>query len=104
MDFSLLLPVEISAELGRRIRARRVFLNISIEELARRIGFSDQTLSACERTGNCTLTNFARILEALDAAHELQHVLQPQTKSIAAMREQSALKTRKRAYRKKEAA
>lgn len=100
MDFSLSLPDEICAELGARARASRVLMNVSVEELAQRIGVSDQTLSNFERTGKCTLVTFVRILESLNATPDLQSVLVRQTHTIEEMRAKSAVSSRQRAYRK----
>ncbi|MES2536254.1 MAG: helix-turn-helix transcriptional regulator [Pseudomonadota bacterium] len=100
MDFSLALPDEICAELGARTRARRVLLNVSVEEMAQRIGLSAQTLSHFERTGKCTLATFVRILDAFNAAPDLQSVLVQQVQTIDGMREKSAMSQRQRAYRK----
>lgn len=100
MDFSLSLPSEICIELGTRARARRVRMNISVEELARRIGVSDQTVSNFERTGKCTLATFVRILESLNATPDLDNILVPETRSIEEMRAKSAAASRQRAYRK----
>ncbi|MDP1978334.1 helix-turn-helix domain-containing protein [Undibacterium sp.] len=100
MDFSLLLPDEICLTLGERTRERRLLLNISIEELAQRTGISAQTVSSFERTGKCTLANFVRILESLNATPDLQTVLVPQTNTIEDMRAKSAVQARQRAYRK----
>jgi DNA-binding XRE family transcriptional regulator len=46
MVFSLALPDEICAELRARARARRVLLNVSVEEMAQRIGVSAQLIAA----------------------------------------------------------
>jgi transcriptional regulator with XRE-family HTH domain len=100
MDFSLLLPSEICTELGARARARRVRMNISVEELAQRIGVSDQTVSNFERTGKCTLATFVRILESLNATPDLNNILVPETRSIEEMRAKSVAISRQRAYRK----
>jgi len=100
MDFALLLPDEICAELGARSRGRRVLMNISIEELAQRIGVSDQTVSNFERTGKCTLTTFVRILESLNATPDLNNILVPQTHTVEEMRAKYAAASRQRAYRK----
>ncbi|PXX45186.1 helix-turn-helix domain-containing protein [Undibacterium pigrum] len=100
MDFSLLLPDEICQTLGERTRERRLMLNISVEELAQRTGISAQTVSSFERTGKCTLSNFVRILESLNATPDLQTVLASQTNSIEDMRAKSAVQARQRAYRK----
>ena len=99
-DFSLAIPDEICAELGVRTRARRVLLNISVDELSQRIGVSSKTLGNFERTGRCTLATFVRILEALNATSELQTFLVTQSRSIDEMRTKTTAATRQRAYRK----
>jgi transcriptional regulator with XRE-family HTH domain len=100
VDFGLALPAEICAELGRRTRSRRLSLNLSVEELALRIGLSDKTLSHFERTGRCTLETFVRILESLNALSDLAPVLVTQPRSIEDMRQKAAVSTRQRAYTK----
>lgn len=99
-DLSLALPGEVCAELGARTRVRRVSLNISVDELASRIGISNKTLGNFERTGRCTLETFIRILEALNATTDLQSVLVTQVRSIDEMRTKAVTATRQRAYRK----
>lgn len=100
MDFSLALPEEVCSELGKRTRARRLMLNVAVEELARRVGISDKTLSHFERTGRCTLETFVRIMEALNALPDLAPVLVTQPRSIEDMRQKAASSTRQRAYTK----
>lgn len=100
MDFTLSLPDDVCAELGARARARRVRMNVSVDGMAQRIGVSPQTLSNFERTGKCTLVTFARILEALGAAADLQAVLAPPSRTIDEMRLKASVKTRQRAYRR----
>ena len=102
-DLSLALPDEVCLELGRRARARRLALNLPIEELAARIGVSDKTLRSFELTGRCTLVTFVRILEALNALVDLQSVLVMQTRSIEDMRLQAQVRQRKRAFKKQPA-
>ncbi len=100
LDLSLALPDEVAAELGSRARSRRILLNVSLDEMAERIGVSNKTLANFERTGHCTLISFIRILEALNALVDLQSVLITQTRSIPEMRAKAAASTRQRAYRK----
>ena len=100
MDFSLCLPEEICAELGARARARRVLMNVSVEEMAQRIGVSGQTLSNFERTGKCTLVTFVRVIESLNASSDLQSILVQQIRTIDDMRAKSAGQSRQRAYRR----
>lgn len=99
-DLSLAIPVEICAQLGARARARRVLLNVSVDEMAKRIGVSNKTLGNFERTGRSTLETFVRILEALNATADLQSVLVTQSRSIDDMRGKMVTATRQRAYRK----
>lgn len=99
-DFSLSLPNEVCTELGARARVRRISLNVSVDELAQRIGVSNKTLGNFERTGRCTLETFVRVLEALNAIADLQSVLVTQSRSIDEMRANATTATRQRAYRK----
>ena len=100
MDFTLAIPEDVCKELGARARARRVQMNVSVDEMSQRIGVSGQTLSNFERTGKCTLLTFIRILESLRASSDLQCILVPQVKTIEDMRVKAAAKSRKRAYRR----
>jgi transcriptional regulator with XRE-family HTH domain len=100
VDFALALPEEICQEMGRRVRARRLTLNISVDELALRVGISNNTLGNFERTGRCTFETFVRVLEALHAMPDLASVLVTQSRSIEDMRKKAAVSVRQRAYTK----
>ena len=100
VNFALALPEEICQEMGQRVRNRRVSLNVSVEELAQRVGISSNTLGNFERTGRCTFETFVRVLEALNALPDLASVLMTQPRSIEAMRQKAAVSTRQRAYTK----
>ncbi len=100
VDFVISLPDEICATLGGRARARRLVLNLSVDELAARVGISNKTLSNFERTGRCTLETFVRVLEALASLPDLQNVLVTHSLSIEDMRQNSAVRMRQRAYTK----
>ncbi len=100
VDFTIAFPDEVCATLGERTRFRRLMLNLSVEELAARVGISDKTLSNFERTGRCTLETFARVLEALGALPDLQNVLVTHSITIDDMRQKAAVRTRQRAYTK----
>jgi len=99
LDFSLALPHEICLELGARARTRRLSINVSVDEMAQRIGLSSKTLGNFERTGRCTLETFVRILESLNATSDLQSVLVTQSRTIEEMRTKAAVVGRQRAYR-----
>lgn len=100
IDFALALPNEVCQEMGNRVRARRLAMNISVDELAQRVGISSNTLGNFERTGRCTLETFVRILEALNALPDLTSVLVTQSRSIEDMRLKAAVSSRQRAYTK----
>ena len=100
VDFSLALPGEVCSELGHRARARRLALNVSVDEMAQRVGISNKTLGNFERSGRCTLETFVRILEALNAMSDLSEVLVMQSRSIEDMRLKAEASTRQRAYNK----
>lgn len=98
VDFALALPAEVCAELGQRTRTRRLMLNLSVDELAARVGIASKTLGHFERTGRCTLETFVGILEALNALPDLAPVLVSQPRTIETLRQQAATRTRQRAY------
>lgn len=102
-DFKLFLPDEICAALGQRARQRRIELNISLSDLAARIGVTEKTVGNFERTGRCTLETFVRILEALNATGDLQDVLFSEPRSIKDMQLRAAARPRQRASRPRQA-
>lgn len=103
VDFALALPDEVCQELGQRARLRRVALNISVEELAKRVGISTNTLGNFERTGRCTLATFARVLEVLNALPDLAAVLVTHSRTIEDMRQKASVDNKQRAYTRKKA-
>jgi transcriptional regulator with XRE-family HTH domain len=100
VDFAIAIPDEVCIAFGERARARRLMLNLSVDELAARVGISTKTLGNFERTGRCTLETFVRVLEALGALPDLQNVLLTQSSTIEDMRQKAAVRTRQRAYTK----
>lgn len=100
VNFAVAVPDEVCSVFGERARARRLMLNLSVEELAARVGISDKTLGNFERTGRCTLETFVRVLEALGALPDLQNVLITHSHTIEDMRQKAAVRTRQRAYTK----
>jgi transcriptional regulator with XRE-family HTH domain len=95
-DLSITLPHEVCSELGQRVRARRLALNLPTHELAARVGVSEKTVRNLEQTGRCTLDTFVRVLEVLNALGDLQQVLVTQTRSIEAMRQQALAQAKPR--------
>lgn len=84
-----------------RARIRRIAMNVSVDEMAQRIGVSSKTLGNFERSGRCTLETFLRILDTFNASSDMQSVLLTQTRTIEEMRLKVASSTRKRASRKR---
>lgn len=101
LDFTVALPEEVCTDLGHRARARRLALNVPVDEMAQRVGVSSKTLGNFERTGRCTLETFVRILEALNAMNDLSAVLMMESRSIESMRRKAEVATRQRAYTKR---
>lgn len=65
----------ILAEIGTRLKGKRLRKNLSQQELAERAGLSRNTISDMESGGSTTFHNFIRTLRALDALDELEHLL-----------------------------
>lgn len=75
MDYYGMSDKAILAEIGTRIKGKRLRKNISQQELAERAGLSRNTISDMESEGSTTLQNFIRILRALEVLDELEHFL-----------------------------
>lgn len=83
LDFTFATYKEICAELGIRMRAQRIALNLTQPEVAERAGLSKGTISNIETQGQGTLESFVRVLQALGLALELQTLFQLKPTSIA---------------------
>jgi transcriptional regulator with XRE-family HTH domain len=75
--FALLTPVEIAAELGRRLEGLRLANNWRRATLAQRAGVSVSTIQRFEHGGKITLENLLRVADALGRAEELALLFQP---------------------------
>lgn len=71
----LLTTPQIEAELGHRLKRRRLEQNISQEKLARISGLSRRTITAVEHGQGATLTTFIELLRALDGLEALEDIL-----------------------------
>lgn len=67
--------LQIEQELGRRLRQRRLELNLSQSEIAERSGLGRRTITAIENGEGSTLTTFVALLRALQALHYLEQFL-----------------------------
>ncbi len=76
-SFPLLTPVEIAAELGRRLEALRLGNHWRRATLAERTGVSVSTIARFEQGGRITLENLLRLADGLGRADELASLFQP---------------------------
>lgn len=99
MDFRLSTADEVSAELGRRMKAARLAQALQQTELALRAGVSPGTVKTLENTGQSTLASLIRVAQALGLVDDLQPLFVREVRSIADM-EARAMLQRRRAPRK----
>ena len=99
IDIRLMSPAEISAEVGSRLRSRRLSLRMTQDELARRAGLNINTIRNLEaKTGACALDTIIRASVALGLVDNFEQLFGTKPKSIAQM-EQAAEAPRLRARR-----
>jgi transcriptional regulator with XRE-family HTH domain len=77
MDVSVMSPVELTDELGARVRRERLRRNLSQQTLAERAGVSRLTVTRMEAGSPVTLPSFLSVLVALGRAGDLNAVLAP---------------------------
>jgi transcriptional regulator with XRE-family HTH domain len=66
---------QIEQELGKRLKDRRLDLNLSQEQIAIRSGLSRRTITAIEHGEGSTLTTLIAMLRALNALDTLESFL-----------------------------
>lgn len=97
----LMSPQEISAEIGSRLKSRRLSLRMTQAELADRTGLSVGSVKNLEaKTATCTLDIVVRASLALGLVEHFEPLFVVRPKSIAQM-EQIAEAPRQRARRKR---
>jgi len=67
----------VLTELGARVEAARLALNLTQARLAREAGVSKRTLERIEAGHSAQLTSFIRVLRALDLLDRLEDALPP---------------------------
>ena len=70
-DFNFLSDSQIEAELGKRLKRRRVDLRLNQTELAERAGVGRRTITAVENGQGCSLGTLISLLRALDGLNDL---------------------------------
>ena len=66
---------QIEEELGKRLKKRRLEMNLSQEEIAERSGLARRTITSIENGEGSTLTTLIAMLRALDALDTLESFL-----------------------------
>lgn len=94
MQFDLATSDEIAQEIGSRLRAQRLLLNLQQSEVAARAGISERSLSNFERSGRGTFDCFLRIVYTLGLVESLSGLFETRPKSIRAMEQASAKRLR----------
>lgn len=92
---------EILAEVGQRLRAYRVRMNLSAESVAQRAELSTTTVINAEAGRNPTLGTVVRILRVLGRLEALDSFLPEPMVSPMALLKRGSRTPRKRAYRKR---
>jgi transcriptional regulator with XRE-family HTH domain len=72
---SILSIPQIEKELGKRLKRRRLEMNLSQEEISERSGLARRTITAIENGEGSTLTTLIAMLRALDALDILEDFL-----------------------------
>jgi transcriptional regulator with XRE-family HTH domain len=99
IDFKLMSSAEVSAELGSRLKSRRLSLRMTQRELAQRASLSVNTINNLEaKTIACTLDTIVRASIVLGLADHFEPLFATTPKSIVQM-ERAAEAPRLRARR-----
>lgn len=70
-------PLAISKELGNRLRQARLNLNLTQDELGKRVGLGRKAVVRAEQ-GKITLINFVSLMVAMNLDQSLDQFLPPQ--------------------------
>lgn len=101
IDIKLMSAGEIAAEMGSRLKSRRLSLRMTQVELAERAGLNVGTVKNLEaKTGTCALDTVVRASVPLGLVEHFESLFLVKPKSIAQM-EQVATAPRQRARRKR---
>ena len=98
-DFRFLTPEEVTAEVGRRVRAYRLQCNLDQRAVAERAGIARRTLQGLEQGSGSTVETLVRVLKALDRVQSLEAFLPEPSVSPIALFE--GPRERQRAFRRK---
>jgi transcriptional regulator with XRE-family HTH domain len=101
IDYLIASTTQIEADLGQRLRRRRVALGLNQTEVAERAGLARRTVSSVERGEGASMATFVALLRALGALDQLQQILPDPGPSPIALTEGRAgrVKERKNPYK-----
>lgn len=85
LDFGLATHREVCREFGRRLKARRLTLLLTQDELAARAGVSAGTVRTLEMSGRSSTDSLVRVALALGLADQLQSLFEFPVRSIEQM-------------------
>ncbi len=98
IEFEIANNEQIEAELGRRLKRRRVELGLNQTEVAERAGVARRTVSSVERGEGGSMATFVTLLRALEALDDLQRLLPDPGPSPIALTEGRANRVKERKY------
>jgi len=98
IEFNIANNEQIEAELGRRLKRRRVELGLNQTEVAERAGVARRTVSSVERGEGGSMATFVALLRALGALDELQRLLPDPGPSPIALTEARTNRVKERKY------
>lgn len=100
LPFTIQSPKEMARALAERVRARRLALAWTQEELAERAGIALSTYQQFERTGRISLERLLRLAVVLDARRGFEGLFAPpDLRSIEELEESERAPTRRRGRR-----
>lgn len=73
--YTILSPQEVAADLGSRLKSRRLARNLTQDGLATRSAVPLGTLKKFENSGSISLVSFVRLVVALDEQAGLERLL-----------------------------
>lgn len=99
---TFIAPADILEAIAKFVKTTRISQDLRAQDLADRAGVGIATITRIEKTGNCTMENFAKILAAFGKMEIMAEVLKPEeTLSLAEVRRQMKNSTRERVRRKR---
>lgn len=97
--FELTSDEQVEAELGKRLRRRRVERGLNQSELATKAGVARRTISSVENGEGCTMATFIALMRGLGDVAQLEALLPDPGISPIALTSATKVKERKYPYK-----